>query len=65
MMEVTYTELALFCWGMLATAMYFKAEHERMKLLKLFKLMVENAEVREHILADYKKWEAGAKGATE
>ena len=57
MIEFTFTEMALFAWGIVATAYAFKYHHE-MTMAKFFvrKLIVDE-KVRTELVAAYEKFE--------
>ena len=55
MLEITFTEIVLFTWAVVATAMWFKYRDET-KGAKLFiKAILSDDEMRETIVADYKR----------
>lgn len=59
MLEITYTEIFLFAWATIMTALYFSAKHEARMARMIFMHFIENPEAREHMLAQY---EAQTKG---
>ena len=57
MIEFTFTELALFMWGTVATAYAFKFHHE-MSMAKFFLHKVISEEtVRNELVDSYKKFQ--------
>jgi len=50
MIEVTFTEIALFCWAVLATGYAFKYHQQFKGASRLVVMMVEHAEVREKLV---------------
>ena len=55
MLEITFTEIVLFAWAVGATAMWLKYRDET-KGAKLFiKAILSDDEMRETIVADYKR----------
>ena len=55
MLEVTYTDMFLFAWASVMTALYFKARHEERMVRTVFMHMIENKEAREQMLDQYEK----------
>jgi len=55
MLEITYTDLILFAWASVMTALYFKARHEAHMARVVFMHLIENKEAREHMLEQYEK----------
>lgn len=53
MLEITYTEIFLFAWASLMTALYFSAKHEARMARVVFMHFVENPEAREQMLKQY------------
>lgn len=53
MLEITYTEIFLFAWGSIMTALYFSAKHEARMARVVFMHFVENPEAREQMLKQY------------
>jgi hypothetical protein len=49
MIEVSFTEVALFCWAVLATGYAFKWHQQFKNASHLVVLMVEHPEVRDQI----------------
>jgi hypothetical protein len=49
MIEVSFTEVALFCWAVLATGCALKWHQSAQHAIKLVMLMVERPEVRDQI----------------
>jgi hypothetical protein len=57
MIEFTFIELALFIWGVVATAYAFKFHHE-MNMAKFFvRKLVTDETVRNELVAAYQKFE--------
>jgi len=55
MIEVSVSEIVLFAWASLATALYLKTKHEEHMARRLFMLMIENDEAREEMVKQFKK----------
>ena len=55
MLEITYTDIFLFAWASVMTALYFKARHEERMIRIVFMHFVENPEARDQIVAQYEK----------
>lgn len=57
MIEFTFTELALFMWGMVATAYAFKFHHD-MSMAKFFlRKVITEETVRNELVESYKKFQ--------
>jgi hypothetical protein len=57
MIEFTFTEFALFAWGIVATAYAFKFHHE-MTMAKFFvRKLITDETVRNDLVAAYQKFE--------
>lgn len=59
MIEVTITEVALFVWAVLATGAWLKCREENKAATFFIRAFLEDEEVRDEIVADYKKFKAG------
>jgi hypothetical protein len=55
MLEITLTDMFLFAWASVMTALYFKARHEERMVRVVFMHLIENKEAREHMIAQYEK----------
>ena len=55
MLEITYTDIFLFAWASVMTALYFKARHEERMVRIVFMHLRENKEAREQMLDQYEK----------
>jgi len=55
MIEFSITEIALFCWGVLATAYALKWKSKADGSEFLVRVMLERKEVRDKLVADYEK----------
>lgn len=55
MMEVSTLEIALFAWGMAATAYALKYKHEVDVAKFIVREMVTDEKVRNHIVASFEK----------
>jgi hypothetical protein len=55
MLEITFTELALFVWGVGATCLWVDAKNDRDMARFVMRKFVEDEEVRNKVLKD---WEA-------
>ena len=55
MIEISVSEIVLFAWASLATALYLKTKHEENMARKLFMLMLENDEAREEMIKQFRK----------
>ena len=55
MLEITYTDMFLFAWASVMTALYFKARHEERMVRIVFMHLIENKEAREQMLEQYEK----------
>jgi len=51
MIEVSFTEVALFCWAVLATGYAFKWHNQYQGAKHLVMMMINNPEVRDQIAA--------------
>ena len=54
MIEVSITEIVLFAWASLATALYLKTKHEENMVRTLFMHLIENDEAREEMVKQFK-----------
>jgi hypothetical protein len=57
MIEVSITEIALFAWAMLATALAMKYHHSNYVTSCLMKEFLSNAEVRERAVKAWREFE--------
>ena len=55
MLEITYTDIFLFAWASVMTALYFKARHEERMIRIVFMHMIENPEARAQMIDQYEK----------
>jgi hypothetical protein len=55
MLEITYTDMFLFAWASVMTALYFKSRHEERMIRVVFMHLIENKEAREQMLEQYEK----------
>ena len=55
MIEISVSEIVLFAWASLATALYLKTKHEENMARKRFMLMLENDEAREEMIKQFRK----------
>ena len=55
MIEFSVTEIALFCWGVLATAYALKSKARADGSDFLVRVILERKEVRDKLVADYEK----------
>jgi hypothetical protein len=55
MLEITYTDIFLFAWASIMTALYFKSRHEERMVRIVFMHLIENKEAREQMLEQYEK----------
>lgn len=55
MLEITYTDIFLFAWASVMTALYFKARHEERMVRIVFMHLIENKEAREQMISQYEK----------
>jgi hypothetical protein len=55
MLEITYTDMFLFAWASIMTALYFKSRHEERMVRIVFMHLIENKEAREQMLEQYEK----------
>jgi hypothetical protein len=53
MIEVSITEIALFCWAILATGYAFKYKQGRQHADMFIRELLENKELRDHIVEDF------------
>ena len=64
MIEITFTEIALFCWAGVATAYAFK-QYERAEMLNhVLRLVIENEDARNKIVAEFKTFEEKVRAKT-
>ena len=55
MLEITYTDMFLFAWASVMTALYFKSRHEERMIRVVFMHLIENPEARAQMVAQYEK----------
>jgi hypothetical protein len=55
MIEVSITEIVLFAWGFVMTALYFKTRHEEHMVRTVFMHFVENPEARAEMVKQFEK----------
>jgi hypothetical protein len=55
MIEVSITEIVLFAWGFVMTALYFKTRQEEHMVRTVFMHFVENPEAREEMIKQFEK----------
>jgi hypothetical protein len=61
MIEFTVTEFVLLCWAVLATGYAFMYKHEQYKADVFIRAILDDAELRNHLVDDYNKF----KGSVE
>jgi hypothetical protein len=57
MIEVSITEIALFAWGMLATAMALHFHHKTYHLTRIMYEILSNQDVREKAIQSWRDFE--------
>jgi hypothetical protein len=55
MIEVSVTEIALFCWAVLATAFAFKYKQQEYGAKMFIKALLEDDKMRDAFVADFKE----------
>ena len=55
MLEITITEVLLFTWAVVATAMWFKHRDEARMARFFVKTLLSDDEMREQVVIDYKR----------
>ena len=55
MIEVSITEIILFAWGFVMTALYLKTKQEEHMVRTVFMHFVENPEAREEMIKQFEK----------
>lgn len=55
MLEITITEILLFTWAVVATAMWFKHRDDAKGARLFIKAILSDDEMREAIVTDYKR----------
>ena len=55
MIEVSITEIVLFAWGFVMTALYLKTRQEEHMVRTVFMHFVENKEAREEMIKQFEK----------
>lgn len=58
MIEVTITEVALFAWAIIATGAWLRTKEKNKAAEFFIRALLEDEELRDTILADYKKFTA-------
>ena len=58
MIEVSFLELALLCYGIIATGLAFKFHDEAKNHQHMMHVVMEEPEVREEMIKQYKEWKA-------
>jgi hypothetical protein len=58
MIEVSITEIFLFAWGALATALYLRERHQERMTRHVLMLFIENPDAREEIVKAHSHWKA-------
>jgi hypothetical protein len=56
MIEVTVVEVLLFCWAIFATGAWLKAKENRKSAEIFINAILNDDDLREHFVADYKKF---------
>jgi hypothetical protein len=57
MIEITMTELVLFCWAVLATGFMFKYRDEAKKHAFMVNLMLKDKKARDEIVSSFEEWQ--------
>lgn len=57
MIEITFTEIALFCWSALATAAALQHKERATMLHQVLRHLIENEDARNKIVAEFKQLE--------
>lgn len=55
MIEVSITEIALFCWAVLATAYALKCKQQEQGAKMFIRALMEDDKMRDAIIADFKE----------
>lgn len=55
MIEVSITEIALFCWAVIATGYAFKYKQQEISAKFFIKALLEDKDLRDNIVADFKQ----------
>ena len=55
MIEVSITEIVLFCWAVLATAYAFKYKQQEQGAKMFIKALLQDDQMREVLVADFKE----------
>lgn len=58
MIEVTFVEIALFVWAILATGAWFKEREHARRADTFIHAILEDDELRDSLVADYKRKDA-------
>jgi hypothetical protein len=59
MIEVSTTEIALFCWAVLATGYALRYKSEARGADVFIKVLLENKEVRDDVVAKFEQFRKG------
>ena len=55
MIEVSVTEVVLFCWAVLATAYAFKCKQQEQEAKMFIRVLMEDDKMRDNLVADFKE----------
>jgi hypothetical protein len=55
MIEVSITEIVLFCWAVLATAYALKYKQQEMSAKIFIRALMEDEKLRNNLVADFKE----------
>lgn len=55
MLEITITEILLFTWAVVATAMWFKHRDDARMAKGFVKVLLSDDDLREQVVIDYKR----------
>jgi hypothetical protein len=55
MIEVSVTEIALFCWAVIATAYALKYRQQEQGAKMFIRALMEDEKLRENLVADFKE----------
>ena len=56
MLEISFTEMVLFAWAVLATAAWWQSRDDAKVSHKMLMLFIENKQAREQMLAAHEKF---------
>lgn len=56
MIEVSFTEIALFAWASLMTMLYARAKHEERKTRFVLMHFIEDADARNQVVRGYEEF---------